>query len=160
MKQNVFNRSGRYHINKKDISLDNLTFPDFNKEEIEKIRKEQEQEQAEYQKKYGDDWFKLWWDDKNPTPDYDRLLKSVNECIYYGTELIIRGIGDSIKRDRKMARDRMLEIYGDQYDELLVHEYGDPRAVELLLNDAIKTGRWKELPDCLQDKYHKRTENI
>lgn len=87
-------------------------------------------------------------------------MKSVNECIYYGTELIIRGIGDSIKRDRKIARDRMLEIYGDQYDELLVHEYGDPRAVELLLNDAIKTGRWKELPDCLQDKYHKRTENI
>lgn len=51
MKQNVFNRSGRYHSNKKDSSLDNLTFPDFNKEEIEKARKEQEQEQAEYQKK-------------------------------------------------------------------------------------------------------------
>ena len=33
----------------------------------------------------------------------------------------------------------------------------DPFVGELLIRDAIKTGRWKALPKELQDEYHRRT---
>lgn len=39
-----------------------------------------------------------------------------------------------------------------------MHVPGDPYSVELLLQDAIKTRKWKELPDCLQEECHKRIQ--
>lgn len=56
----------------------------------------------------------------------------------------------------KKQEDRQRELYGDRYDELVQHKYGDSRVVELLLQDAIRTGKWKELPDELWDEYKKR----
>ena len=53
----------------------------------------------------------------------------------------------------------MQELYGDDYDELRSYKNADPRVVELLLDDAVRTGKWKELPDELQPEYHKRVGN-
>lgn len=51
---------------------------------------------------------------------------------------------------------REKEIYGDQHDELMNHEPDDPRVNELLIQDALRTGYWRELPKSLQAEYHKR----
>lgn len=146
-------------IQESDLDLGGLTMPEFDWEQIEKNQIRRDAEQAEYKEKYGDNWFKKWWDDKNPEPDYDDLMKSINECIYYGVIMTITGTDNQVDADQRRVFERMHDVYGDQYDELEMHAYGDPRAVELLLQDAIKTGKWKELPDCLQDEYHKRIQN-
>ena len=48
----------------------------------------------------------------------------------------------------------MRTLYGD--DRYAWPNY-DPQAGELLLRDALRTGKWKELPDELQDEYHHRS---
>ena len=57
---------------------------------------------------------------------------------------------------RERFLERMHELYGDEFDELRHHMDADSRVIELLIQDAIRTGKWKELPDELQDEYHKR----
>lgn len=146
-------------IQESDLDLGGLTMPKFDWERIRKNRARRRAEQAEYKEKYGDDWFEKWWNDKNPEPDYDTDMKFINNAIYYGDIPRVTGLGDNVKEHRKMIDNRLHEIYGEQYAELVFHAPGDPRAVELLLQDALKTGKWKELPDCLQEEYHKRIQN-
>ena len=54
---------------------------------------------------------------------------------------------------RRLYIKRTHELYGDKYDELIHHERGDSRVAKLLLDDALRTGKWKELPDELQKEY-------
>lgn len=143
-------------IQKSDLDLGGLTMPEFDFDRVKQIRLQREAEQAEYKKKYGDTWHDKWWADKNPKPDYDQFLKSINTSIYEGRFMRLMGVGEEVAKRQKQVWDRMHEIYGNQYNKLEVHAPGDPRVIELLLQDALKTGKWNELPDCLQTEYHKQ----
>lgn len=141
------------------LSLKDLDLPDSDvkpgslREEYEKGLAEQEQ----FRKFYGKDWFKKWCEYVHLNPDYDVDLKSVNSAIYYGSEIMMcTSDGSAIMRIRNLLESRRRELYGSDYDRLRHHEKGDLEVVELLLADAVKTGKWKELPDCLQEEYHKR----
>ena len=110
----------------------------------------------EYERKYGDKWMEVYELDMGLRVDYDTILKSINEAIYHGTGLGISGYGPTVHKIHERFLSRMHELYGDAFDELRYHANVDPRVVALLLEDAVRTGKWKELPDELQDEYHKR----
>ncbi len=124
-------------------------------EKLKKHREERERVIAEYKRKYGEEeGFRRWSRDTSNMPDgtYDFEMKIINtDIIWYG--------GPILDFHRK-AYQRMHELYGDQYDALIQHREKDPRVTELLIVDAIKTGKWKELPDELQVEYHKRVGDM
>ena len=65
-------------------------------------------------------------------------------------------------RHKAGVEKRARELLGNDYDRLFMKP---PQTIpwepiaevgELLIEDAIKTGKWKELPNELQDEYHRR----
>lgn len=141
----------------KKLDLSGLTEPEFDPEEIRRTNEAIEKEQAEYQKKYGDDWFQKWWSDKCPEPDYDTDMETVNAAVYFG--YFEGGYNKRSLRLQPKYERRMHELYGADYDRLEHHAKGDPEVVELLLQDMLKTGKWKEFPECLYPEYCKRAKN-
>lgn len=113
-----------------------------------------------YKDKYGDNWFMEYCYGEGilerEKPDYNRDMKHVNTAIYYGYWVGGSGNGPRVMLLPKMQEDRMHELFGDKHEELQNHPMRDSRIAELLIADAIKTGKWKEFPDELQDEYHKR----
>lgn len=110
-----------------------------------------QQRVAAYKQKYGDGWQEKYNANYSRSVDYDVDLKSLNEAVYAGQCPLVSDSGVfrmSVGYDR-----RMREIYGTRYDELKDHVYKDSEVARLLVEDAVKTGKWKELPDELQDSY-------
>lgn len=151
-----------------DLSLSALTMPEFNGEEIRRDLRELEEGEKRYKEMYGDEWQKKYLHDlgfvSDEDFDYDRDMKRINEAIYYGVPIAVSGWGEGIKELYKKQEVRMHEIYdelyGKDYGIYHGHVEGDKQIIEWLINDAIKTGKWKELPDCLQDEYHKRVGDL
>lgn len=141
-----------------DLSLSGLTMPDFDSEEMRMRAKEFKEGEKRYKKMYGDEWQTKYMHDLGILRDidYDEDMKLINLGIYCGEPFSVSGYGEHAKEFREKQELRMREIYGDDYATLRGHKFGDLTVVEMLLNDAIKTGKWKELPDELQDEYHKR----
>ena len=109
---------------------------------------------AEFKEKYGDAWWPYYTDWLCGSPDYDQMTKLLNEQLYRGTRYSLMGTG--VIEAYKQMRQHMMDVYGDAWERLSTHDHADPEAIELLLKWAERTGRWKELPDCLQDEYHRR----
>lgn len=151
-------RKNVWDISPDELSLSGLEIPHPRPDgsSFQERQAKRDAQMAEYKRKYGADWFRRYARDMNGTPDYDSAMKRVNTCIYRGAYLEVSGIGERASRLRRLMRERPRELYGDRYDELERHPYGDPRVAELLLQDAIRTGKWKELPDELQSEYHRR----
>lgn len=135
---------------KENLSLDGLTMPDLSRGAVHAIKNSAEREIGEYKAKYGDAWSERYLQDCCGDDDYSADMHTVNSAILYGTSLIGTRFFD-------MQETRMHELYGSQYDELRQHLARDERVVELLLADAVKTGKWRELPEELLSDYHKRT---
>lgn len=144
-----------------ELSLSRLARFSMDAVEIQAIRKRNAAVREAYKKKYGDSWRKIYNQDKGRLVDnsYDIDMKFVNSCIYHGSRPGISDDGEMLKRVLIMWQSRMQELYGSDYDELRYHRNADPRVVELLLDDAMRTGKWKELPDELQPECHKRASN-
>lgn len=167
----MFDKKKKTNTVNNGLSLSQLDiFPEgFGSEEeaMERLRKS-EVEQEEYKAKYGKDWLDYYDRDhgiiheSDDDFDYDRALKLMNDGIfnaYYpriASYSIPGGPDDWMNRVRCGMPKRLMEIYGDRYMELAFHKPNDPRVNELLIQDALKTGKWKELPDCLQAEYHRR----
>lgn len=142
-------------MDKNLLSLENLDIPEFDKAHIQETKRMMYEKQERYRKKYGKDWRQHYYHDL-VDPGYDVDLKFANECIYAG-----RVPGTTIQPgQRSFTMERFWEqakrIYGSTEWAVLLHAEGDPAIAELLLQDAVSTGKWKELPDCLQDEYYKR----
>lgn len=133
-----------------DLDLGGLTRHLADAETIRKIVKETDMEVAEYKAKYGKDWFVHYFKDTSGMVDYDEDMKDINFIIWYDAPILTPG------KFRLDVDRRMHELYGDQYDTLRHHKPKDSRVGELLIADAIKTGKWEELPDELQPEYHAR----
>ena len=143
-------------VNAGSLDLNQLTEFQFAPGTIAAAHAKTEREKAEFKAKYGADWKKKWmWHVCHPH-DYDANLKFFNTVIYHNGVLNVCGTGDVVRRDMAAFEKRCREVYGDEYDALKWHEYADSRVVELLLQDALRTGKWKELPDELQEEYHRR----
>lgn len=149
---------GLFGIKKENLSLSGLIDigSGFTREDILTTEQEVRKEQDEYERKYGDDWWSIWLKDKGFVQDYDTCMKEANEAIYYGNvpQLIPSVKTHGISEYSRKIRARLDEIYRE--GEPKWHAPGEKWVVERLLDDALKTGKWKELPDCLQEEYHRR----
>ena len=119
---------------------------------VHAIKNSAEREIGEYKAKYGDAWSERYLQDCCGDDDYSADMHTVNSAILYGTSLIGTRFFD-------MQETRMRELYGSQYDELRQHLARDERVIELLLADAVKTGRWRELPEELLSDYYRSGRN-
>lgn len=91
--------------------------------------------------------------------DYSSGMKRVNQCIYDGCVYSDLGLG--LMKMRRMQFDRMMSLFDLNCDAacfewLASHNKGDADVVDALVADALRTGKWKELPDVLQPVYHER----
>lgn len=92
-------------------------------------------------------------------PGYDTELKIINECIYNGS--LYTALGTGWLGTRRVQLERIKFLFGLSDDEACVawfetHNRGAADTADKLLEDAIRTGKWKELPDELQSAYHER----
>ena len=136
-----------------ELSLSNLDSHGMDSNRLQEISKEVDHRISSYEFKYGSSWFEHYAMDEGLIPDYDIMLKTVNKAIYAGREPSFVGYESDWREYQKLYVERTHALYGSRYDELVYHSMGDSRVAELLLQDAVKSGKWKELPDFLQKEY-------
>lgn len=149
------------NIKPDDLDLSALTMPPFDKEAAwERVRKCDE-EIAEYEKKYGDDWWEYYAEDTGfyKEDDYDRDMKRINKAIHCKTYIIGFGSPSRLYELKQKWLKRIKELFGDDYtyDRFFIED--DLDCDTPLLEDALKTGKWKELPDDLQPIYQQKVKN-
>lgn len=126
-------------------------------EEFKKHCEELDCIEAECKKKYGDDWQKYYLDIVFPSSDIDTDLRSFNRAIYGGYMPSYYGLPKDVHELHEMLHERIRVLFNDRdWMKYLHHEPGIPEINEVLINDALRTGMWRELPDELQDEYHRR----
>lgn len=136
-----------------DLELSGLSAPEVDFSDVKEYLGQMDELFEECVGKYGVDegssiFVKELFGDR--LADYDCDLKTVNCAIYDGCMPLVTASGNRVKHLAKLYEQRMRELYGDDYDDLVNHARGDKRVVRLLLDDAVRTGKWKELPDELQ----------
>lgn len=143
-------------MSKHELSLENLTGYQFDKRDVKLSMAKIRAKIDFYKSKYGDNWRDEYEKDSCLYADYDVTLRLLNESIYCGRMVDISGATQRAVMFPVWYEQRMRELYGKDYDLLKNHAMGDSRVVELLLQDALKTGKWKELPEVLHDLYKDR----
>lgn len=155
-----FLRKSRKEIDE-TLSLKQLErFFEYDKDLSRKIREEQELEIADLKKRYGDKWWDVYRERHflvvtEEMENREYRIK-FNQEIYDGKYYLDQCSPSMFERIQRNREQRMKEVYGDAYERLYRHKEGNPEVVELLLQDAVKTGRWDELPECLQQECQKR----
>lgn len=142
-------------MNKNPLDLNGLTMDDI---DFSGVREELEQDkliQKEYQEKYGDDWWEHYLADTRCFSDVDSIEETINEAIYNGHRLCVSGSPDIIIELHNGYWQKMKRLFGFSYKRYIRHEPNNPKVNKALLKDALKSGKWKELPKELQDEYHK-----
>lgn len=144
------------------ISLTNLELPEFDGERLRRIMRESDEEKKRLQEQYGDGWWDAWKKIKGIDKDYSVTMKKINTLIYQGRRFYSGSCSPGVYPIMMNAwKKRMEEFYGPDYESFPRRcPGGYPNAAELLLNDALKTGKWKELPNDLQEEYHRRVEEF
>lgn len=146
-----------------ELGLSRIPFPEFDKEAMARAMAETDARTAEYKTKYGDDWLKHYASDIAAENDERHRISNarlMNGAIYDGTWLRVSSDYRATMELRAKQDARMHELYGDRYDELREHGPDDPRVAELLLEEALRTGDWKVLPEELHEEYHKRAKGM
>lgn len=137
---------------------------DAEKAQIEVAMKKQQADIKVYEEKYGPDGLLKYLEDEGIMVDfdgtYDYEMKQINSCIFHGAgPLHFDFTGDE---GRKYVCNwmikwnaRLMELFGDNSSRVIYHKANDEKVNQLLLDNAVKTGKWKELPDALQKQYHR-----
>lgn len=140
-----------------EFSLENLTQPGLSPDQIQAAFTEFDALEQSYKNKYGPEegerQFYAALDKDN-----ERLIrKDINERIYCTGQVTDFFNRTTSPADKRRFKARRRELYGAMYDTLMRERVMyDPRVAELLIQDAIKTGAWDELPDDLQPVYWAR----
>lgn len=142
-------------MNEKDLNLDGLTMDNIDFSGVREALKKDKQMEKEYQDKYGDDWWEHYLSDTNPYHNIDLDEKSINEAIHGGYRLCITAHPAVIKRLDDKYWEKMRRLFGRFYKRYVEHEPNNPKVNKALVKDALKSGKWKELPEELQEEYHR-----
>lgn len=137
------------------LDLNRLTMDDIDFSKVHEISKNLECIEAECKEKYGDDWFEHYFLITNPRCNIDSVEEVVNRAIYDGCELVISGSPTAVREAEMRYKEKMKRIFGIFYKQYMHHKPNDPKINRALLNDAIISGKWRELPNELQEEYHK-----
>lgn len=133
--------------------LKGLTTYSFDGDDLQSSLARVRAEKDAYRNRYGSEWRKRYDIDKGHHVDYDWQLRVLNEGLYHGSMPMVSGTSEFAARVHYLYHEREREVYGSMYDELVGHAYGDERVARLLVEDSVKTGRWKELPEELHGLY-------
>lgn len=139
------------------LNLDGLTIEDidFNKH-LPKIRARREKIKKECKEKYGDDWWEHYLAATNPKHGIDSTEEWVNKAIYEGCTPLLSGTPILVEQTYSRYYQKLKELFGPLYKFHIRHKRNHPYVNKLLIKDALKTGKWRELPYELQDEYHKQ----
>ncbi len=143
------------HMNKNPLDLNGLTMDDIDFSGVREALEKDKQMEAEYQRKYGDDWWEHYIADTNPSHGIDLDERSVNEAIFEGHRLFVMGNPLMVAEIETLYWKKMKRLFGPFYKRYVNHKTNDPRVNKALIKDALKSGKWRELPKELQGKYHR-----
>ena len=143
------------HMNKNPLDLNGLTMDDIDFSGVREALEKDKQMEAEYQRKYGDDWWEHYIADTDPDYDIDLDECSVNRAIFGGYRLLIMGHPAAVARKEKLYWTKLKRLFGPFYKRYVDHKANDPKVNKALIKDALKSGKWRELPEELQDEYHR-----
>ena len=142
-------------MNKNPLDLNGLTMDEIDfsgaREGFEKKR----QMKKEYQEKYGDDWWERYIADTDPNHDIDLDERSINRAIFEGHRLCLSGHPVAVFERENKYWEKMKRLFGPFYKRYVSHEHNNSKVNKALLKDALKSGKWKELPKELQEEYHR-----
>lgn len=149
-------KSGFFGIREEDLDLsvmdDAMTsFSGTREERMARVRTGVERRRKAKERLYpiyGDKWLLEYAREEGILSTESMQRKNINTLLYEGAPYLATDGG--IPGGYDLYLDRAREVYGREYDTLIHHAPGDPRVVRLLLQDASRTGRMDELPDCLR----------
>lgn len=106
------------------------------------------------QKKYGDKWRDYYEQITDPDYGVDLDERMVNRAIYEGHRLCLMGHPARIMELENKYQEKMKRLFGLWHKQYVNHVPNDPKVNKALIKDALKSGKWKELPKSLQEEYH------
>lgn len=142
-------------MSKNPLDLNGLTMDDIDFSGVREELEKEKQLQKEYQEKYGDNWWEHYIADTEPDHDIDWDEETVNEAIYNGHRPCVSGHPQIVYQIDKKYWEKMKRLFGPFYKRYIRHEHNNPKVNKALLKDALKSGKWRELPKELQEDYHK-----
>lgn len=142
-------------MSKNPLDLNQLTMEDIDFSGVREELEQAKQMEKEYQKKYGDSWWEHYVADTNPDHGIDLDEQSINRAIFEGHRLCMSGHPTIIIEIENKYWEKMKRLFGPFYKRYISHEHNNPKVNKALLKDALKSGKWKELPKELQEEYHK-----
>lgn len=141
--------------NKNPLDLNNLTMDNIDFSILPEISAKIEQEEQKYKEKYGDNWWEHYIQETNPYYEVDSIEEAINEAIYHGHRLCISAHPTVLMEMEKRYWEKMKRLFGPFCKRYVNHAIDDPKVNKALIKDALKSGKWKELPKELQGEYHK-----
>lgn len=149
-------------MDKKDLNLNGLTMDDIDFSGVREAWKENKQKEKEYQERYGDDWLEYYLAENRKEDLYsntDIFEKGANIAIYNGHMPFVGGSPDCISKFHLRYREKMERFFGRSWKKHVFHSPNDPKINKLLIQDALKSGKWEELPKELQNEYHRLADD-
>lgn len=145
------------------FDLNNLSEKELNFGTPEDFKKRQEKRDAlkqECKEKYGNEWWEHYLQLSNPSYGMDFDEEYINGWIFYGSPAIIIDGPQKCDRLRPAYIEKLKRLFGRfRYRKYIEHEMNLPEVNEALIKDALKTGKWRELPKQLQDEYRRQAGN-
>lgn len=139
------------------LNLDGLTMEDIDFDKyLPEITAKHERIEKECKEKYGDDWFEYYYKLTNPNHDIDSTERLINKCIYEGHIPVMSGNPEVLHQIHTRFYDKLKRMFGLFYKLHIYHKPNQPYINRLLIKDALRTRKWKELPHELQDEYHRQ----
>lgn len=142
------------------FDLNQLTMEDIDFSGAKDIMENIRQRKKEYQEKYGEDWWKHYVEDNECYSSLDPYEQIVNDAIFNGHLVCVSGGPYTVGQIHIRYQEKMKRLFGPFYRKYVRHEPNDPKINRALLKDAIKSGKWRELPKELHDTYHKMAGNL
>lgn len=140
-------------MDEKSLDLNRLTMDDIDFSHLPEITAELDRVEKECKEKHGDNWWEHYLRATDPYYDVDLDERTINRSIYEGHEPCITGL--DVVQIQTLYYAKMKRLFGPFYKRYVNHKRGDPKINKALIKDALKSGKWKELPECLQGEYHK-----
>lgn len=134
--------------------MNNLTMDDIDFSRLPEISAEFDRMEQECKEKYGDKWRDYYEQITDPDYGVDLDERMVNRAIYEGHRLCLMGHPARIMELENKYQEKMKRLFGLWHKQYVNHVPNDPKVNKALIKDALKSGKWKELPKSLQEEYH------
>lgn len=135
------------------LDLNHLTIEDIDFSGVKEGIAEIKQKEKEYEAVYGDDWMSHYIADSDYYCHVDSDEQIIDRAVFEGHKPIV--IGQHAGIIERKYWEKMRRIFGPFYKHYVNHEQNNSKANKALIKDAIKSGKWKELPEPLHEQYHR-----